>query len=151
MNPIWQRWFLVAGLTMVAVGLVIAFLGAHPWAATLTAPFHEVFWPGGAVPNAARHFQRFIYGVLGGSLAGWGVFLVFLARTALARGEQWAWRCAAAGFGLWFVIDTGLSAATGVTANVLFNVAAATLIAVPLAGSYRDLRGRWSPPELGEE
>lgn len=84
------------------------------------------------MPAAASRFQAWIYNVLGATIAGWGVLVRYIARYPLRCGERWAWRCLAVAFGLWFIIDTGLSACFGVNFNVIFNCLLAAAIFLPL-------------------
>jgi len=84
-------------------------------------------------------FQRWIYGVLGATVAGWGVFVYFLARFPFARRERWAWHCALVGILLWFTLDTGISLAAGVFFNVGLNSLIFLLAIIPLAFTWREL------------
>lgn len=82
-------------------------------------------------------FQRFIYGVLGMTVAGWGVFFSYVARYPFRRRERWAWTCIFAGITLWFIPDTAISAYFGVYVNVALNMTIALLVYVPLIATRR--------------
>lgn len=66
-------------------------------------------------------------------MAGWGVLLAFISHFPFKAKERWAWNAVAAGIGLWYVLDTPLSAYYGVSFNLLFNTALLLLVAIPLA------------------
>ncbi len=136
----WTRWLEVVGGILVAFGVSFAVLNQTPFFDLIfNRSIDPVFWPAGEVPAAAGRFQAWIYGVLGATIAGWGVLVFFIAKHPLAQGERWAWRGLAGGFTLWFVVDTALSAFFGVTFNVVFNCLLAAAIVLPLWGLRKDV------------
>jgi hypothetical protein len=80
------------------------------------------FWAAGELTGGALPFQQWIYGVLGATMAGWGVCVAFIAAVPFERLEKWAWNCLVIAVSLWFVIDTFLSWRFGALFNVVFNV-----------------------------
>jgi len=134
----WQRWLAAVGLILVLFGLVLAFWG-QGWlmGLALNSRIDPVFWPGG-LPEEARRFQGFIYGVLGGTISGWGVMIVFLAARPFRERQRWARNCLALGIGLWYLVDTSLSAHYRVFFNVGFNTLLLALVMVPLAATRRE-------------
>lgn len=134
----WQRWLFMLGVIMVVFGLLLAFFNQtalFDW--LFNNQINPVFWGSAAVPDLVRGFQRWIYGVLGATLAGWGVFLAFLAHYPFARKERWAWNCIAVGLLVWFVSDTIISLAFGVNFNALFNLALFVAGMLPLIFTWR--------------
>lgn len=140
---LWIRWLVVVGWILVAFGIALAALNQTR---LFDVAFHQridpAFWSQASVPSDARRFQEWIYGVLGATVAGWGVFVVFLARNPIKNRERWAWTCLFVGFTLWFLVDTTISAYFGVFFNVAFNVALALLMYVPLVALQREMNGR---------
>ncbi|HPH96497.1 MAG TPA: hypothetical protein PKW33_17345 [Anaerolineaceae bacterium] len=61
-------------------------------------------------------------------MLGWGMFLAFMVFYAFKKREPWSWVCISLGLGLWFMLDTAVSAWCRVALNVLFN--AVLLLAV---------------------
>jgi hypothetical protein len=137
----WIRWIWVVGWILVAFGLSFALLNqVWPYDFAFNHRIDPVFW-GAETPPANYHlFQGWVYGVLGAVVAGWGVFVVFLAKYPLQNRERWAWTCLLAGFGLWFVVDTAFSALFGVYFNVIFNSVLAALVFVPLMATRKEFR-----------
>jgi hypothetical protein len=135
----WQKWLYVVGLVLVLFGLALAFFNQ-------TAVFdflfnHQidpVFWGGQPIGSDAALFQRWAYGVLGATVAGWGIFLAFIAQYPFRRKERWAWTCVAVGLGSWYLVDTGLSLRAGVWFNALFNGALLILACLPLAFTWKE-------------
>ena len=130
---------------MVAVGWILVVFGILLAFANQTRLFdvvfnnqvNMVFWSSPVAPESVIPFQRFIYGVLGMTVAGWGVFFVYVARYPFRRREPWAWTCIFAGITLWFIPDTAISAYFDVYVNVALNVTIALLVYVPLIATRR--------------
>jgi hypothetical protein len=130
----WQRWLLVVAVLVAAFGLFIAFFNQTPLFDTLFNDFiNPVFWDSEDVTEEVRDFQRWIYGVLGMTVAGWGVTMAFVAHYAFRRKERWAWTAIVAAMTLWFVVDTLISLVHGVYFNALaVNVPLYALIMLPM-------------------
>ncbi len=130
----WQRWLVAVGILLVIAGLGIAFLtGTSLFQRVFDDQINPVYWESKTVDGATQDFQQWVYGVLGATVVGWGVFLAFIAHYPFRQRERWAWTCIAAGVGVWFVIDTYLSLSTGNTFNAFaVNVPLFVLVLVPL-------------------
>ncbi len=90
------------------------------------------FWGAKAVEDGAKEFQRWIYGVWGATVAGWGVSLAFVTHYSFRAKEKWAWRCMVIGLLVWFVLDTLISLGYGVYFNAVFNTVLLILVALPI-------------------
>ena len=129
----WQRWLLAVGLAVSLFGVLLALLGGAPVFDLLDRQIDPAFWGAGAPDEAARQFQGWLYGVWGATIAGWGIFLTYIARYPFARKERWAWNCLAYGLLVWFVLDTSLSVVYKVYFNAIFNTALLILAGLPVA------------------
>jgi len=136
----WQLWLSVFSWIVVIFGVGMALLNRTPLFALFDAQVNPAFWGPGAVPVGVDGFQGWIYGVLGAAMAGWGVFLVFMARYPFQRRERWAWNCILWGLLLWYVLDTGISFYSGVLFNAFFNTAILILGLLPLYFTRRGFR-----------
>jgi hypothetical protein len=133
----WQRWLMGVGVIIVAFGLFMAFFNQTPVFNLFNRQVNPVFWGTGMAPVEAGRFQNWAYGVLGATMAGWGVFFLFLAGQAFRRRERWAWNAILAGVLLWFVVDEYISVASGVYFNAAFNLVIVVLIGLPLIFTRR--------------
>ena len=134
----WHRWLWWVSLGLMAFGLGMAVLNRTIVFAPINRPIDSGFWVGGTIPNGVSAFQGWIYGAWGATVAGWGLTAALLVRHAFARRTPWAWWALASGIGLWFVLDTFISAAYGVLPNVVLNMILFALFALPLAATRRD-------------
>jgi hypothetical protein len=96
-----------------------------------------VFSGAGELTGGTLLFQQWIYGVLGATMAGWGVCIAFIAAVPFKRKEKWVWNCLALAVSLWFVIDMFLSWRFGALFNVVFNVLVFLAAMVPLLFSRK--------------
>ena len=134
----WYKWLFGVSIVITIFGCVLAFF---PQSSIVDFAINNqvdpVFWENGQVPDGAARFQAWVYGVLGATIAGWGIFMMFLIRISFSRRNKWAWNCIAASFAVWYVIDSSLSAYFGVFFNVLFNTALLIVVALPLIFTRR--------------
>lgn len=138
----WNRWLLFAGWLLVVFGLLLAFLNqTHLFDVAFNRQIDPVFWPAGVAAESIDSFQSWIYGVLGATVSGWGVFVVFLARYPFTKRERWARNCIAAGITLWYIADTSISLYFGVTFNAVVNTVLAGLVYTPLLATRQEFKG----------
>ncbi|MTV50294.1 hypothetical protein GJ688_15090 [Heliobacillus mobilis] len=129
----WRKWLFFFGLAFTVFGLVLAFFSQTAFFDLLfNDQINPTFWPDPFSQEPPRTFQAWIYGVLGATCAGWGVFIAFLAHYPLAKKEPWAWQCIFVGITLWFFVDTAISLYFGVIFNAVFNVLLLLVSLVPL-------------------
>jgi hypothetical protein len=133
----WQRWLLVVSVAITAFGILMTLLSGTSLFELFNRQIDPAFWGTKPVEAGARVFQRWIYGVWGATIAGWGVFLAFIAHYSFRRKENWAWRCMIIGLLVWFVLDTFLSLCYGVYFNAAFNTVLLILVALPIVFTRR--------------
>ena len=138
----WNRWLLFVGWLLVVFGLLLGFLNqTQLFDVAFNRQIDPVFWPTGIATESIAFFQAWIYGVLGATVSGWGVFVVFLAAYPFKKRERWAWNCIAAGITLWYIADTSISLYFGVTFNAVVNTVLAGLVCAPLLATREEFRG----------
>jgi hypothetical protein len=128
----WQKWLVVLGCIVTTFGTFMALANAGPLFELFNQQIDPVFWNGQALPDQALAFRTWVYGAWGGTVAGWGIFMIFLASRPFKGKESWAWWCLVVGLGWWYILDSGLSWYAGVTFNVIFNSILLIAAAVPL-------------------
>ena len=137
----WDRWLLLVGWLLVVFGLLLAFLNqTQLFDVAFNRQINSVFWTDEIPAASIELFQAWIYGVLGATLSGWGIFIVFLVRYPFRKRERWARNCIIAGITLWYITDTSISLFFGVTFNAIFNTVLAALFYAPLVAT----RGEFS-------
>jgi hypothetical protein len=97
--------------------------------------------PGGAIDASASAFQGWAYGVWGATVAGFGVLAAFVVRRPYRARQRWARDALVTAITLWFILDTGISALSGVWFNVAFNSVVLIALAVPVGATWREFAG----------
>ncbi len=133
----WQRWLFLLGIVVAAFGIGMALLNGTAVFDLLDKQINPVFWDQEPLPEPAEAFQGFIYGVLGATMAGWGVFIAFIAHHPFRKRERWAWNCLLAGMLVWYIVDTLISINAQVYFNAAFNTALLLLVGLPLVFSRK--------------
>lgn len=128
----WQRWLQAISIIIIAFGTVIALLSWSPVFSIFNGLVNGTFWPGALPDKSTQGFELWVYGMLGATMVGWGMFLAYIVRHPFARKEAWSRDCIFAGVAAWFIIDTAVSAYVAAYFNVVINVMLAVLIGLPL-------------------
>lgn len=81
------------------------------------------------MPPPAMEYVQFVYGVLGAVMVGWAALLGLVAHAPRLDAR----RAVGASLVLWFVLDTGLSLASGHPRNAGLNLVCLVATLVPLA------------------
>ncbi len=134
----WQRWLLALSVLVSIFGVFLALFNQTPvFNFLFNARIDPVFWGARPVFGEIRLFQAWVYGVLGATTAGWGVFLAYIARYPFKNKERWAWNCMTYGLLGWYLLDTYISYSFHVIFNVLFNTLLIVAAGLPLLMTRR--------------
>jgi hypothetical protein len=136
----WNRWLFGVSLLIAAFGLALAAASSTPLIGPLNRLVDPVFWGSQPVPAPAAAFRGWTYAVMGATMAGWGVFLAFMAQIPFRRRERWAWNCFVLGILAWYIPDTSFSLLAGVFFNAAVNTVLLLLVALPLIFTRREFK-----------
>ena len=101
------------------------------------------FWEGAAVPAEAEALRRFLMGIIGGTLAGYFTFVLFLIVYPLRARERWAHTAIASGLLVWFCVDSAMSLYHGALFNLqIVNIPTMILWSIPLILTRRHTLNR---------
>lgn len=134
----WQRWLYTVGIAIFVFGVIMALISGTPLFDLFNRLINPAFWNSTTPDESAGQFQQWIYGVWGATIAGWGIFLTFIARYPFKRKERWSWYCLVFGFLVWFILDTLLSVYYKVYFNVAFNTALLIIAGLPLVFTRKE-------------
>jgi|GEM_PF-734614 len=125
----WVRWLEAVLVLLLAYSILLVVAGSVAGSLFSTLGFG----PADAIDTVeVRDYLRLPYMVLGAVLAGWTFTMLQLVRGPLRDGSAWVVPLMGRAFGLWFVLDTGMSLALGYPAHALFNVPFGIALAIPL-------------------
>jgi hypothetical protein len=146
MFDVWQKWLVLSCAVIVVFGLLLALFNQSPvFDLLFNNQINPVFWRGRIAPHDVQLFQRWSYGILGCTVAGWGILMGFVAAIPFNNKEKWAWTAIAVSMAVWFISDTLLSLASGVTFNAMFNLIFFLAIGIPLVFTYREFFDHTGP------
>lgn len=129
----WHKWLLATSIILIAFGLGMAFFNQSAvFNQTFNNQINPAFWGHTQIDGMITHFQGWIYGVLGATVAGWGVMVFFIIQYPFISRQLWAWTACALSIGVWYAVDTWISLAFGVYFNAVFNTLLLLLFALPL-------------------
>ena len=139
----WQRWLLVFSIIVVMFGLFMAVCNRTHAFDLMNRQINSVFWQApasgdAALPEGLSDFQGWIYSVLGATMSGWGVMLVFVVAYPFRSSQCWARNAVALALGVWFAFDSLFSLLAGVLFNAVVNAVFLLLAAIPLAATWRE-------------
>ena len=137
----WQKWLTYANIMTIGVGLLCAFAGNSIFFDLHNSQTKEVFFGGEEFTPEVLQLKNWLFGIIGGTIVGFHVLMVFISENAFKKKERWAYRAMWFGMISWFCIDSGISYYTGAIHNiVLINLAAIVLIGLPLVMTRKAFR-----------
>lgn len=129
------RWWLAGvGALMVIGGVALTLLVNTPLLRPIVDLLERPFWT--EPTSTERDYRTFVYGVAGGTMAGWGVAVVLLASQGFPTRQAWVWWALTLGVAVWYALDTGRSIRHRVHLNAALNTLLLVAAAIPLALSF---------------
>ena len=134
----WYKWLLVITILITCFGFGISFLNQTPlFDSIVNVRVDSSFWSAESHPKGVPEFQAWIYGVLGATMGGWGISLVFITKNAFQKRETWAWSGLIVALSSWYLVDTAISLYFEVNFNAIFNTLILILVLLPLFSTRR--------------
>ena len=131
----WWRWLVVATGAVLFFGLGMVVL---PGPTQQLFNFIYLSSPhGNAIfGEAAVDYIKFVSAVLGATIFGWSIALLYVLFGSFRRGQIEGWRTITFSVGAWFIPDTAFSLWSGFWQNAVLNTILLCLFAVPLAATF---------------
>lgn len=138
----WRKWLTYANLMTVGVGLLVALAGNSVFFDIHNNFTKVVFFNGVEFSEEVLRFKNWLFGIIGGTIVGFHVLMIFISENAFSKKEPWAYKALWSGLASWFVIDSAISFYYGALHNiVLINLVALVIIGVPLVATKREFVG----------
>ena len=139
----WQKWLTYANIMTICVGLLCAFAGNSIFFELHNTGTKDVFFSGDEFTSEVLALKNWLFGIIGGTIVGFHVLMVFISENAFKKKERWAYRAMWFGMVSWFCIDSGISYYYGAIHNILLiNLVALVLIGLPLVMTRKVFRRR---------
>ena len=132
----WWRWLLVVTIGVLVFGISLVVLPG-PTQQLFNLLIFSSTQGNPAFDEAAIAYVTFICAVLGSTMFGWAIALLYALFGPFRRGQAEGWRMVAVSLVAWFIPDTAFSLWSGFWQNAVLNVAFAVAFAIPLAATYK--------------
>jgi hypothetical protein len=137
----WRRFLILSNCGIVVLGLLVAFAGDSFFFELHNAGTRAVFFDGESLPENSHRLKGWLFGIIGGTIVGFHVLMIFIALFPMKQNERWAYVAMWCGLLSWFTVDSIVSIYFGALYNVyLINLVALVLIGLPLAMLYPGFR-----------
>jgi len=137
----WQKWLTWANVMVLVIGLMLAVAPSSIFLKMHNDCTADVFFNQTTIPADAEQMRTFLFGIIGGTIFGFQVLMIFISENAFKKKERWAYFAMLFGYLSWFLIDSSLSIMHGALYNVLLiNIPAMILIGLPLIFTARYFR-----------
>lgn len=129
----WQKWLTYANVIALIIGLFAAFCIDCFIFDIYNENIEAKFNNSNALPDDMNLMKKWLFGIIGGTIAGFQLLIIFISEHAFKKKEKWAWNAIFSAMLLWMIVDSGISIACGAWFNVwLINVPSFVLIMIPL-------------------
>lgn len=126
-------WLFGSMLFFAVFGLIIAYFGDSPLFDIYNQQLIARFWHTTQLPDNVKEFKAFLFGSLGGTIAGKYIVMAYIVYYPFRQKEAWAWKALFWGQIVWFVIDSSVSFYHHAYFNILIiNMLPMIIIGVPL-------------------
>ena len=138
MNKLFIYWLIAVSIAVIIAGIVFALIAPY-YIQTIQDIFYHSF-SGKSIQNITlndKNHINWIYGVLGGTLAGWGMMILFLSVNLLKENNKIIWNTILFSISTWFVIDTVITIKYLVIPNLLLNFIILLAVLIPYIGNSK--------------
>lgn len=135
----WKNWLLAINILTVLIGVSIAFWGNSMLFELHNQGTRTLFFNGSDFPPNILMLKNWLFGIIGATIAGFHILIVFIVHFAFAQKQKWARNAIALAMVTWFTIDSGISLYVGAYFNVyLINIPSFFLITLPLVFTWKE-------------
>jgi predicted membrane protein len=131
-DKFWLGWLKITMGMVVIAGFILALFSDYVFSDFLNMKINRIFFSGSSPTVQVEILKKWMLGVCGAVMIGWGLSMLYVVNNSFKRREQWAWRCIFYPVLAWYLIDSGISAYFGVGFNVMINSILFLQIVAPL-------------------
>lgn len=137
----WQKWLTYANVMPIIVGFLVAFAGNSIFFEMHNEFSAELFFESNEFSPEVLRFKNWLFGIIGGTIVGFHVLMVFISENSFKRKERWAYWAMCVGLLSWFLIDSSISYYYGAIHNILLiNIVALFIIGLPLIMTRKEFQ-----------
>ncbi|MFX1534474.1 MAG: hypothetical protein ACFFDI_09665 [Promethearchaeota archaeon] len=121
-SVIWSKWIISFSFIIIVAGFCLSFV--YPFLfPQMTEPFliEITGMTFSELTSGHVKFYNLLSGIIGGTMIGWGIILMFLGYRLMKQPEDWIWTAITISLILWYAFDTLTSILAGSSLNVILN------------------------------
>lgn len=131
-DKFWLGWLKITMWMVVIAGVLLALFSDYLFSDFLDRKINRIFFSGSSPANQVELLKKWMLGISGAVMVGWGLSMLYVVNHPFKNREQWAWRSIFYPVLAWYLIDSGISAYFGVGFNVMVNSILFLQIIAPL-------------------
>lgn len=132
LEKFWLNWLKLVASFIILLGILMALFNQSAIFNIMNNYIGEAFYTSPIIPERTIYLQSWLVSVLGATMAGWGLTMLFIIIFPLQQFEKWAWYALLVSIIVWFIPDTFISSHLGADFNVVLNIIFLLLFATPL-------------------
>ncbi|MDY0093266.1 MAG: hypothetical protein RBT80_11265 [Candidatus Vecturithrix sp.] len=138
MNKVYIYWLITVSIVVVIAGIIFAFIAPY-FIQSIQDIFYYSFNDQSlqSINVIDKNHINWIYGVLGGTLAGWGMMILFMSISLLKENNKAIWNTILISVITWFVIDIIITVKYMVIPNIVVNIAILIAVIIPYIGNSK--------------
>lgn len=117
----WFGWLKIAAALCTLFGVFMALFNQSGMFNFLNNLIVNSFYSSNSNVSIIAPLQAWLIGILGATMAGWGIMMLYLIKHPLQNKERWAWNAIFISMIVWFTIDSFISFHYGANFNLLIN------------------------------
>ena len=131
-DKFWLGWLKITMGLIVIAGIILALFSDYLFSDFLNTKINRIFFSGVPPLFQVDMLKKWMLGVSGAVMIGWGLSMLYVVNNPFKRREQWAWRSIFYPVLAWYLIDSSISTYFGVGFNVMINSILFLQIVAPL-------------------
>lgn len=141
MKNIFIYWLIIVSIAVIVAGIIFALVAPYFIQGIQDIFYHSFNTQSIRSMNTMdRNHLNWVYSVLGGSLAGWGIMILSLSLNLLNGNNKRIWDTILFSVITWFVIDTTITVKYMVVPNLILNITILVAIIIPYIGNTKIMK-----------
>jgi len=138
MKNIFIYWIITVSIAVIVAGIIFALIAPY-FIQSIQDIFYYSFNDQSiqSIITIDKNHINWIYAVLGGSLAGWGVMILSLSVNLLKENNKRIWNTILFSVITWFLIDTIITVKYMVVPNLILNISILLAVLIPYIGNTK--------------
>lgn len=138
MKTLFIYWLITVSIAVIVAGIIFALIAPY-FIQSIQDVFYHSFNDQSitSINSLDKSHVNWIYAVLGGSLAGWGMMILSLSLNLLKENNKGIWNTILFSVITWFVIDTIITVKYMVVPHLILNITILLAVLIQYIGNTK--------------